>query len=337
MLTERRGTILRIITDGYITGAAPVASKAIACDYNLKVSPATVRNDMACLEELGYITRPHLSAGAVPTDKAYRYYVKMISEDVELPLAEQHWIYELLEGAKEEFEQWLKLVAVLLAHFVHNVAVVTSVKSPRCRFKHLDLVTLQDFMALLVLVIHEAKVRQRVLSLDERLTQEELTMIANRINATCDGMVGSEILVEEEGVSPEEKQVRECVAHMISAEDRLGYGRPYLEGLHLMLGQPEFVSNPKALNLLELLQGSDWAGTIFQPKPAAGGVKVTIGEENPDEALRDLSLVFGEYGIPDRARGIVGVIGPKRMDYARAISSVNCLSSLLSKALAEYI
>jgi len=337
MLTERRETILRVIVADYITGAMPVASKAIAYNYDLRVSPATVRNDVAYLEEEGYIMHPHPSAGAIPTDKAYRYYVEMISRDVELPLAEQYWIYELFQGAKEEFEQCLKLAAALLAHFVRNVAVVTPVKAPRCRFKHLDLVALQDFVVLLVLVLYEARVRQKTLFFNKRLSQDDLTMMANKLNSAYAEMAGSEIPVKGEEFSPEERRVTECIVDMITAEDRLGYGKPYLEGLYLMLSQPEFANNPKALNLLELLEGEDWVEAMFQPRLATGEIKVIIGGENPDEALQDLSLILSEYGVPNKAGGIIGVIGPKRMDYARAISSVNCLSSLLSKSVARYI
>jgi len=337
MLTERREAILRVIVADYITGAMPVASKAIAYNYDLRVSPATVRNDVAYLEEEGYIMHPHPSAGAIPTDKAYRYYVEMISRDVELPLAEQYWIYELFQGAKEEFEQCLKLAAALLAHFVRNVAVVTPVKAPRCRFKHLDLVALQDFVVLLVLVLYQARVRQKTLFFNKRLSQDDLTMMANKLNSAYAEMAGSEIPVEGEELSPEERRVTECIVDMITAEDRLGYGKPYLEGLYLMLSQPEFANNPKALNLLELLEGEDWVEAMFQPRLATGEIKVIIGGENPDEALQDLSLILSEYGVPNKAGGIIGVIGPKRMDYARAISSVNCLSSLLSKSVARYI
>jgi heat-inducible transcriptional repressor len=336
-LGERREAILKIIVNEYIAGAMPIASKDIAYNYNLKVSPATVRNDVAYLEEQEYVMHPHPSAGTIPTDKAYRYYVETISRDVEFPQTEQYLIYELLREAKEEIEQWLKLAAVLLAHFVHNVAVITLPKAPQCRLKHLDLVALQDFVALLILVLYEAKVRQKILSFNKRITQDDLTMLANKLNSVYSGMTNSEISAKKTEFSPEERQVTACVVDMMATENKLEHGKPFLEGLHLMLSQPEFANNPKALNLLELLEGEDWVEAMFQPKLATGEIKVVIGGENPDEALQDLSLIIGEYGIPDKARGIVGVVGPKRMDYVRAISSVNCLSSLLTESVVEYI
>ena len=336
MLTERRKAILKIIVNEYIAGVAPIASKAITYNYNLKVSPATVRNDVSYLEEEGYVVRPHSSAGAIPTDKAYRYYVESLSHAVKLPLTEQHLVYELCHEAKE-MEQWLKLAAALLAHFVRNVAVVTSPKAPQCRFKHLNLIEVHDFVALLILVLYEARIRQKILSFNRMVTQEDLTMLANKFNSAYTGMASSEISRGKAGLSDEEKQVTECVVDMMTAEDKLEHGRLYLVGLHLMLSQPEFANNPKALDLLELLEGDDWLEDIFRSEPDKGRVKVVIGRENPEEVLQDLSLIVGGYGIPDKAKGIVGVIGPKRMDYARAISSVSCLSSLLSESVADYI
>jgi len=336
-LTGRGEEILKVIVSEYITAAMPVASQTITYNHSLDVSPATVRNDMVYLEEEGYIMRPHASAGAIPTDKAYRHYVELLSQDVKLPLTERCMVYELFQETKEEMEQWLKLAAALLAHFVRNAAVVTSPKAPQCCFKHLDLVELRDFVALLVLVLYEARVGQKILPFDKKITQEDLTKIANKLNSAYAGMTGSEISRGKADSSPEERQVTECIVDMMTTEDKLRHGKPYLVGLHLMLSQPEFANNPRGLDLLELLESEDWLEGVLELKPGKAGVKVIIGKENPDDILQDLSLIVGEYGIPDRARGIVGVLGPKRMDYTRAISSVNCLSSLLSESVADYV
>jgi len=336
-LTERRQTVLKTIVNGYIAAARPVASKTIAHDYDLKVSPATIRNDVVCLEEEGYVMRLHPSAGSIPTDKAYRYYVESISEDAEIPLAEQYLISALFQEAKVEVEQWLKLAASLLANFVRNVAVVTQPKATQCRFKHLDLVALQDFLALLVLVLSEARVRQKILSFDRRTSQDELTSLAVKLNSAYGELTSDEISAGKVELSPQEKQVTACITDMMTTENRLALGRPYLEGLHLMLSQPEFANSPRGLNLLELLEKEDWLATVFRPELDKRQIRVIIGQENRDEALQDLSLIIGEYGVQNKARGIVGVIGPKRMDYTKAICSVNCLTSLLSESVAEYI
>jgi heat-inducible transcriptional repressor len=334
---ERRETVLRVIIEDYITRAVPVASSAIVERYGLRASSATVRNDIAYLEREGYITHPHRSAGSVPTDRAYRYYVQLIGEEIELPGVEQDIIHQISQEAKEELEQWLKTVASLLARLVHNLVVITTPKAVHCRFKHLDLVALQDFMALLVVVLYEAEVRRQVLSFDRKVSQEELSKIANKLTSIYTGMTSSEISTKKTGLSSEERQISESLAEIVAAEDRLEYGEPYLEGLRLLLSQPEFINNPRALKILEVLEGENWLRNMICQEFSRGVVKVVIGEENPEPALQDLSLIASQYGVPDKASGIVGVIGPKRMDYAKAISSLSCLSTLLSNSVAEYI
>ncbi len=336
-LRERRDTVLRAIIEDYITRATPVSSNAILQKYSLRVSPATIRNDTAYLEREGYVVHPHHSAGSVPTDKAYRYYVELIGEEIELPRVEQYLIQQIRQETKEELDQWLKTIAALLARLVHNLVVITTPKAVRCRFKHLDLVALQDFMALLIVVLCETKVRRQVLSFSRKVSQAELTKLANKLTSLYSGMSGSEILAKREGLSSEEMQLSESLADIMAAEDKLAYGEPYLEGLRLLLSQPEFVNSTRTLGILEVLEGEDWLRNIFYQESHRGGVRVVIGEENPEPALQDLSLIASEYGLLDEASGIVGVIGPKRMDYAKTISSLNCLSALLNNSVAEYI
>jgi len=334
---ERRETVLKVIIEDYITRATPVASTAIVGKYGLKVSPATIRNDTAYLEREGYVIHPHHSAGTIPTDKAYRYYVELIGGEIELPRVEQYLLHQISQEAKEELEQWLRMVAALLARLVRNLVVITTPKAVRCRLRHLDLVALQDFMALLIVVLHEAKVRRQVLSFSRKVSQDELSKLANKLTSVYVGMSSSEILAKREGLSSAEKQISESLVEIMAAQDKLDYGEPYLEGLRLLLSQPEFSSSPRMLGILEVLEGLDWLRNIFGQESSKGGIKVVIGEENPEPALQDLSLLASQYGVPDKASGIVGVIGPKRMDYAKAISSLNCLSALLSNSVAEYV
>jgi heat-inducible transcriptional repressor len=335
-INERRETVLRVIVEDYITRAMPVASGSIVERHGLKVSPATIRNDTAYLEQEGYVIRPHHSAGSVPTDKAYRYYVETLAQDIELPHVERYLLHQAFQEAEEELEQWLKTVAAFLARLVHNLVVITSPKAARSRLKHLDLVALQDLMALLVVVLYEAKVRRQVVPLSKKASQDDLTKVGNKLTAMYAGMTSSEILAETEGLSAQERQIAECLAEAMAAEDRLQHGEPYVEGLRLLLSQPELTNSPKMLSILEVLEGDDWLTSMLGQELCKGGVRIIIGEENPEPALQDLSLVTSRYGAPDRASGIVGVIGPKRMDYARAISSLNCLTALLSNSMAEY-
>jgi len=336
-LTEREKTILRVIIADYIVGAKPVASKAIVNKHGLKVSPATIRNDMAYLEQEGYITHPHTSAGSIPTDKAYRYYVESISEDVELSLAEQHLVFQLFQQAQEEMEEWVKVAAALLSRLVRNMAVVTSPKATRHYFKHLDIVSIQDFLALLILVLYETKITQKTLSLNRALPQSELTKLANKFNALYAGIDSSQILASKAELSPEEEQISMSLAEMMAAEDKRAYGKPYLEGLRLLLSQPELFNNPKLPAIVGVLESEDWLEKISYRTLGHGEMRIIIGEENPEAALQDLSLIIGQYGIPDKISGLLGVVGPKRMDYGRSISWLNYLTTLLSNKVTQYV
>ncbi len=336
-LEERRETILKIIVGEYISRAVPVASGSIAEDYTLEVSPATIRNDVAYLESEGYITHPHHSAGSVPTDKAYRYYVELLGNALDLGENEQYFFYQLFREAKDKIEQQLRLAVFFLARFVHNLAIITSPRAPESRLKHLDLVSLQDFVALLILVLYGVGVKQRILSFDEVISQDELTTLSNKFNAIYVGTTGSEIAASEPKLSPEEKIVAQAVVDIMEVENRQEYGRPYIEGLRLLLNQPEFHQSPRIITILELLETESWLASVLGQRVSMEKAEVIIGEENREEALQDFSLVVGQYGVSGKASGIIGVLGPKRMDYSRAISSVNSVSTLLSESVAEYI
>jgi len=192
-------------------------------------------------------------------------------------------------------------------------------------------------MALLIVVLYEAKVRRHVLSFGKQVSQDELTKLANKLTSIYSGMTSSEILANTEALSSEERQLSASLTEIMAAEDKLEYGEPYLEGLRLLLSQPEFTNSPRILGILEVLEGEDWLRNMFCQDSGKGGVKIVIGEENSEPALQDLSLIASQYGVLNKASGIVGVIGPRRMDYAKAISSLNCLSALLSNSVAEYI
>ena len=332
-LTPRRRAILNIIVAEYIATATPVASETILRTYQIGVSSATIRNDMAYLEKEGYITKPHTSAGSIPLVKGYRYYVESISKDSELPLEEQHRIRDSFQNI-EEIERWLKVAAAMLARLVGNAALVTFPKVRQYHLKHLELVALHEFLALLVVVLSETVLRQQLVTFHEPVTQEQLTIIANKLNAHYTGFTSSQILSQKLAATPEEKQVTEATVDMMAAEDDLDYHATYLEGLRLMLGQPEFIGKERMLRVMELMEARDWLTPVLHQQLGDKQVQVVIGEESHDESLKDLSLVLSHYGIPRKVKGTIGVIGPTRMDYRRAISTVSYMSDVLSYLVA---
>jgi len=333
MLSARTETILKSIVGQYIAKAVPVPSQSIANDSELGVSPATIRNEMVHLEQEGYITRAHPSAGSIPSDKGYRYYVESLKE-VMLSFSEQRLISHLFHQVEKELEKWLSLAATLLAQQVQNVAVVTIPKSTDCRFKHLELVNLQDSLALVVIVLHGAKVRQQLIIFDQVVAQPELTAMANKLNTAFSGLTSRQISAKDPGLSPVEQQISDLLLNMMKTEDEQEYEEPYLDGWHFMLDQPEFAYSHQMLDLMELVEHRNLLPNIIPKELESHKVQVIIGKENKFEAFHNCSVVISKYGVPDEAVGTVGVLGPTRMPYAHTISTVGYLSSLLSGLMA---
>ncbi len=334
MLSPRTETILKSIVGQYIAKAIPVPSQSIANDYELGVSAATIRNEMAYLEHEGYITRPHPSAGSIPSDKGYRHYVESLG-DIKLPLAEQRLVSHLFHQVEKELNEWLNLAVTLIAQMVQNAAVVTMPKPEAYQFKHLELVSLQDTMALVILVLSGAKVRQQLITFDQIILQPELTAIANKISTAYSGLTSSQILAKDTRLSSTEQQMTDYLVKLMEAEGDQEYEEQYLDGLHFTLNQPEFAYNQRMLTLMELVEQRHLTKSIVPPELTGNDVLVIIGRENKTEAIRNYSVVISRYGLPKRAIGTIGVIGPTRMPYARTIATVGYLSSVLSGLVAK--
>ncbi|MQY55390.1 MAG: heat-inducible transcription repressor HrcA [Dehalococcoidia bacterium] len=334
MLSERKEHILRIIVGEYISLASPVGSEAIARRYGLGVSAATIRNEMARLEEDGYIIRPHISGGGVPSDRGYRYYVESMVQE-EVPLEEQRMLSHLFHQVERELAEWNRLAAALMARMVHNVAIVTSPKAAASRIKHLELVALQESLVLLILLLQQAKLKQQLIAFDEVISQGELGAISRKLSALFQGSTRSQVLARSEGLSPIEEQVKNAVVQIMAGEDERRYEEPYIEGLRHILAQPEFAHAQNMLCLMEVLESRDMVRYLLPEMLVEGGVRVIIGAENREDAMKECSMVVTRYGVPGEVNGVLGVIGPRRMPYGRAISSVRYMGSLMSDLVAE--
>lgn len=333
MLLPRAETILKTIIREYITSAVPVPSQRIAQDSALSVCSATIRNEMAHLEQEGYILRPHPSAGSIPSDKGYRYYVETLA-DISLSAAEQRLISHLFHQVEQELEKWLGLATTLIAQLVRNVALVTLPKPADCQFKHLELVALQDTLFLVVLVLHGAKVKEQLITADQIISQAELTAVANKLNTVFAGLSRREILAQKLDLSDTEQQLTTILLRMMEEEDKQEYEEPYFDGWHFMLNQPEFVHSHDMLGLIELVEHRSLLKSIIPKELESHKVRVVIGKENKDEAFHNYSVVISKYGLPDEAEGTISVLGPTRMPYAHTISTVDYLSSVLTRLVA---
>ena len=337
MLVERRSRILRLIVEEYVDSAMPVGSETIVRKYRLPVSSATIRGEMARLEEEGYITHPHTSAGRVPSDKGYRYYIESLMEEQDLTQEERETIRHQFHQAGRELEEWVRLAAAVLAQLVRNMAVVTTPRSPHCRLKHLELVSLHDLVVLLVLVLQDGRLMQQVLTLSEALSQDELMAAAHRLTDLYKGLTAPQAHGKVVEVSPLESQVMEEVRALMTAEDEGRYDEACLEGVPLVLGQPEFSRTEKMLDLLAVLDEYSLTRVLPLRSLASEGVTVVIGRENQEDALRDCSLLVTRYGVPGALSGALAVVGPTRMRYPRTISTVRYLGALMSDLVSQYV
>jgi heat-inducible transcriptional repressor len=328
-LTPRQQLILGLVIREYVAMAQPVGSKTIQA-YGLGVSSATIRNEMSVLEERGYLTQPHTSAGRVPTELGYRYFVERLMRESHLPLDEQRTIRHQFHQVGVDLEQWMRLAASVLARTAQSAAVVTSLKTDHCRLRHLELISIQDALAMLIVVLEGGLVRQQMLSLDEPINQDTLTQIANRLNDLCVG--GSRLRVQNcyRQVGALEQQILSVVADVMKGVDEQAGLHLYRDGLLNILHQPEFTVPESARNVVHLLEDRTLLEGLLTEMLEVGGVQVIIGGEGRWNELRECSLVVSPYGVSGEATGALGVMGPMRMPYSRAISTVRYVAGLLS-------
>lgn len=334
MLNRRRGDILNIVVSEYISTGLPVSSDAVA-RRGLGVSSATIRNEMAGLEEEGYLSQPHTSAGRIPLDKAYRHYIQSALGKVHLSPTEQRDIRHQFRRVESEVDTWARLAAAILSQAVRSVAIVTLPKPYEPRLKHLELVSLHEFLALLILVLREAKLRQQMLTLDEAVSQEELSAAAQRLTGACAGLTSGEISTLRSELSRVEGQVLRATVQIMRAEEAEDSEEPYVDGLRHMLGQPEFASGSKLAAIVGLFEQKSLLRSLLPRVDPGERVRVVIGKENRQEVIRDCSMVVSRYGIPGEVGGAIGVVGPTRMQYNRAIASVCFVSSVMSEMVGE--
>jgi heat-inducible transcriptional repressor len=335
-LNERRQQLLEIIVADYIETAAPVASQQIARKHELSVSSATIRNDMAELEEMGYITRPHTSAGGIPGDLAYRFFVERHARTARPSRQFEILVRGSLLPDSGDPDAWARRAASLLSNNVRNVAIATPPQIATARLKQLQLVHLQDTQVLLVMVLQDATVRQRMVNLEAHLSQEELSSAAVRLNQLLGGKTTDQIRTTWDAdyqAHPADDIVVVEVLKALGEEEQASGVRQYTQGLHHILNQPEFESTHSAREAVEVLEDGVALKRVIIDTGKDSGIDVIIGEENTQETLRPYSVVLARYGIPGEATGVVGTVGPTRMDYTTAISSVRYVANFLSELI----
>lgn len=336
-LTERQESLLALIVHEYIETAQPVGSKTLVSKYNLGFRSATVRNEMASLTEAGLLRQPHTSAGRVPTEEGYRYFVRKLLRETELPIHEKRLISHQFHQARADMDEWIRLAASVLAQHSRVASLVTPPHPERTKFKHLELIATQGRQVLLVLVSQGGDVRQRILTLAEAVDQARLSLLADEITRACVGLPHGTISAQATRFTGLAQGVVHLVAEEMARADALVPGEIHHDGLSNVLTQPEFAGTDHALRALRLFEERTFLEDVLTRalSPSVAGVQVVIGGEGAWEELRSYSMVLSRYGAPGYATGALGVFGPTRMPYSRTISAVRYVAGLMSDLVTE--
>ncbi|HXF85036.1 MAG TPA: heat-inducible transcriptional repressor HrcA [Anaerolineales bacterium] len=339
-LTERQKNLLLLIVKDYIETARPVSSKGLAEHYHIHLSPATIRNEMAVLTEMGYLRQPHVSAGRVPTEEGYRYFVREMMNQAELPESVQRMIAHQFYQSRPDIDQWMTLAASVLAHQSQGVSVVTAPHPDQVKFKHVELISTQGRQVLMVLVMVGGEVSQQILTLSEPVTQERLSQTAARLNKLLAGLTADDIAsLPARSDALDQDMMMLILQDMRRSESRLA-GEIYTDGLTNVLSEPEFVESDEARRALRLFEERSTLQDLLVRttlNSSVGGLQVLIGGEGGWEELRQCSMVVARYGVPGLVTGMLGVLGPMRMPYARTIPTVRYVAGLLSDLVNETI
>ncbi len=328
-LTPRQQLILGLVVREYIATAQPVGSKTVEA-YGLGVSSATIRNEMASLEDQGYLHQPHTSAGRVPTEEGYRYFVERLMGESQLPLDQQRTIRHQFHQVGVDLEQWMRLGASVLARTAQSASLITSPRTEQCHVKHLELISIHETLVMLIVVLEGGIVRQRMLSLDEMLSQDILKQMSNRLNDLCAGASVRLVAACRHQLGALEQQILDVVVHVMESVDDQASMHVYRDGLINILHQPEFSVPESARQVIRLLEDRTTLETLLTEMLEVGGVQVVIGGEGRWNELRECSLVVSPYGVSGAAVGALGVMGPMRMPYSRAISAVRYMAGLMT-------
>lgn len=344
-LTERQKFILALVVHEYARTAAPVGSRYLVENYHLDMSSATVRNELSALTEQGYLRQPHTSAGRVPTDEGYRYFVGRLLQETVLPETVRHTISHQFYQMRYDVDQWMRLAASVLAHQSRAASLVTAPHPEMPRFKHLELISTRGRQVLMVLVLFGGEVRQRLLTLPEPVSQEQLSATADRLTRHLAEKDIDTIRALRTTFNGLEQDIINAILQDVNEARGSLVGEVFMDGLTNVMSEPEFSGSDEGRRALRLLEERSLlqdllARTVLSGSPGgvvdrSNSVQVLIGGEGTWDDLRQSAVVLTRYGAPGLATGTLGVLGPMRLPYGRTISTMRFLSRLLSELVSE--
>ena len=339
MLNERKIMVLQAIVDDYIRSAEPVGSRTIARRYNLGVSAATIRNEMADLEETGYIIQPHISAGRIPSDKGYRFYVDVLMEPEPIPEQKRMEIYQRVAAYSQEIELLVQEASRLLALLTNLVAIVVAPQIESCVIEQIQLLALDDNRVLVILVLHPGIVQNRIMRTAVRYEPPTLQRISQQLTDRLRGMTYRDLrsgLIRE--IHSEFGDLGATILDILVSElVDSRQEKVFLNGANSIFEQPEFKDVNRAKGFLDLLEQKGVVSDLINSLSKLTGVQITTGHENPIAGIHECSVVTSTYSIGNEVMGAIGVIGPTRMEYANVYSVVELIADSLSEILTELV
>lgn len=335
-LSPRQELLLRLIVKEHVETAATVASRTLVDQYDLDVSPATVRNDMAKLEDMGYLLQPHTSAGRIPTEAGFRYFVERLMTERALPRTEQRMIAHQFHQARQHLGAWLPLASSVLAKAAQAAAILTAPRTTSSLFKHVELIATHGRAALLILVLEGGTVEQQMLVLSEPMTQESLREAADQLNEICVGLDAEQIRSHRREFPLLETDVVQIILSIMEDVKEEPSDEIYYHGLAELLQTPELAFAEDASSaLVRVMEERSLLQAVLTetltPSVGIGSIRVLIGGEGRWEELRTCSMVLARYGVANYATGTLGIVGPMRMHYGRAVSAVRFVASVLGE------
>ena len=338
-LDKRDREILREVIRNFIETGEPVGSRTISKVYPEGLSAASIRNIMSDLEDAGYLMQPHTSAGRVPTDRGYRYYVDSLLTGLELPKSDREKVAEVI-NRPSSLPEALEEISRLISRLTHQVGFVVSPDHTRAVLRHIEFVTLGPHRILAILVDQSGVIHNRIAHTSEDLSQEELDRIGRYLVTEYQGKTLAEIRVALLERMKEEKAAFDSLlaraitlgSEFLRAQED-AQKQVYVQGTSNILQQPDISNLDEMRKIFETFEARGKMVKILDEVSDSEGLRVIIGSEHPDPALAHLSLVTSPYKVGDRQAGVLGVLGPTRMEYARAIALVDYISKLLSKIL----
>ena len=331
-LTERQEKILGLVVRYHIETGAPIGSSTLVKQHELDVSSATVRNELSALGEMGYLMQLHTSAGRIPSEMGYRYFVQELLGEFLLPVDERQMIRHQFHQARLDMSQWMRLAAAILARTSHGASFVTAPQIRPSRFKHVQLISTQGRLVLMILVLFGGEVNQQMLTLAEPLSQAQLSAAAERLNGLFENATNDDIAAQINQLNPLEEEVSRLVLEVLQHSDAQTIRDIYRDGLINLI---EDKGTRQAVRVLEERTLLANVLTETQP-PDATGVQVVIGGEGRWEELKDCTIILSRYGAVEQFSGTVAVIGPTRMAYGRNVAAVRYVADLMSGFVYQY-